>query len=223
MKNINLLIDFDSTFIQVETIEILADIALSRSANKLNILNQIKDLTHLAMNGEISFQNALKKRIQLINANSNHINKTIELIRGKITPSIENNREFFIKNSSNCYIVSGGFNEIISPLVKPYGFKVKNIFANSFILNSDGEIISIDDNNPLSQDKGKAKIAQNIKGTNIVIGDGYTDYEVKKLNHAKLFIQFIENINRKGLNNKADKIVNNFGQIINYLETTNEI
>ncbi len=41
-NKINLIIDFDSTFIKVETIEILADFSLSNKSNKIQILNRNK-------------------------------------------------------------------------------------------------------------------------------------------------------------------------------------
>ena len=45
MKNINLIIDFDSTFIKLETIEVLAEIALKNNNNRKNILGKIKSMT----------------------------------------------------------------------------------------------------------------------------------------------------------------------------------
>ena len=75
----------------------------------------------------------------------------------------------------------------------------------------------MDKSNPLSKNNGKNIIAKNIEGYNIIIGDGYTDYEVKKNGNASKFIQYIENINRSELNNKADLIARNFQNIINFL------
>ena len=73
-NKINLIIDFDSTFVKVETIEILADFSLSNKSNKIQILNQIKDITNKAMRGDIPFSEALDKRIQLINPTIDDIN-----------------------------------------------------------------------------------------------------------------------------------------------------
>ena len=85
----------------------------------------------------------------------------------------------------------------------------ENIFANEFIYDDNNNIVSINDDNPLSKDKGKVEIAKKISGQNIIIGDGYTDYEVKKFGYAEKFIQFSENINRPTLNPFADYIAYN--------------
>ena len=67
--NIQLLIDFDSTFIKEESLEIISEFSLKDSQNKDKTINKIKELTSLAMNGRISFSEALITRIQLLKAN----------------------------------------------------------------------------------------------------------------------------------------------------------
>jgi len=213
MKNLNLLIDFDSTFIKDESLELISQISIKNSKEKLEA---IKKITNRAMEGEISFDQALNQRIKLLNANKTHIKIVIEKIKKNISTSFLENKNYFKKNNEKCFIVSGGFKEIIYPIVKPFGFKKSNIYANEFIYDNEN-IISINKNNPLSKDLGKVKIANMIKGKNIIIGDGYTDFEIKKHNKAILFIQYIENINRKKLNDKADFVAKDFNQILTFI------
>ena len=217
-NKINLLIDFDSTFIKEESLELISIESLNNSDNKEVKINLISEITSKAMNGDIPFSEALIQRIKLLNANKDNLSKTIKIIQDRISTSFIKNMEYFIYNSNNCYIVSGGFKEIIYPIVKQYGFKSENIFANEFIYDKNENIISIDKKNPLSKNYGKVEVAKKIKGENIIIGDGYTDYEIKKFGEASTFIQFIENINRKNLNSKADFIACNFNEIINYID-----
>ena len=216
-KNINLLIDFDSTIIKEESLDLLSTISLKKVINKNEVIKQITKITTEAMEGKINFSDALTHRIKLLNAYKNHISILIQKIQNNITNSFIDNKQFFQENYKNCYIVSGGFLEVIYPVVKPYKIQKNNIFANQFLFNNDDKIISIDKNNLLSKDLGKVKVAKNIKGKNIIIGDGFTDYEVKKYNAAEKFIQFSENINRKNLNPYADFIANDFNEIINFI------
>jgi len=215
--NIKLLIDFDSTFIKSESLEIISEISLKNCINSHNIIKKIKKITEQAMNGEIPFSDALISRIKLLKANQNHVYQTTEKINNEISDSFHRNKKFFKKNYQNCYIISGGFLQIIKPIVKKFNIPEKNIFANELIFDKEGNIISIDKKNPLSKDLGKIEIAKKIKGEKIIIGDGYTDYEIKKYNVASKFIQHIENINRKNLNSKADLISNNLEESISYL------
>jgi D-3-phosphoglycerate dehydrogenase len=212
-KNINLIIDFDSTFIKDESLEIISNFSVVNKENN----SKISSITTDAMNGKINFSEALVERIKLLNANRHHIDLTIKHIKKNITPSIIENKNFFKENSKNCFIVSGGFYEIIYPITKSFGISKKNIFANEFIYNKNDNIYSINNKNPLSKDLGKLEIVKNIKGFNIAIGDGYTDYEIKKHNAAELFIQFIENINRKKINSKANYIAHSFNDVITFI------
>ena len=75
MKNLNLLIDFDSTFIKDESLELISQISIKNSKEKLEA---IKKITNRAMEGEISFDQALNQRIKLLNANKTHIKIVIE-------------------------------------------------------------------------------------------------------------------------------------------------
>jgi len=218
-KNIKLLIDFDSTFIKDESLELLSFISLKKIPNKNKIIKKISQITTDAMEGNVKFSEALIDRIKLLQAHDNDIKKIINRIQKNITESFLANIKYFNNNYQNCYIVSGGFIEIIYPIVKPFKIKKNHIFANQFIFDKNNNIISIDKQNPLSQDMGKVKIAECIKGKKIIIGDGFTDYEVKKYGAAEKFIQYSGNINRKNLNPLADFIANDFDEIINYINT----
>jgi len=215
-NNLFFIIDFDSTFIQVEALDELANIALQKNPRKKEILEEIKKITKAGMEGKIPFNQSLKNRIKLFEANKNDLSKLIKLLKRKITASIVRNKEFFKKYSSNIYIISGGFKEYILPLFKPFGIDKKNIFANQFIFDAQGKIIGFDKKNLLSQDKGKIKQikALNLSGKIYVIGDSYTDYQIKKAGLADKFFIFCENIKRDALINKADHILPNLDEFL---------
>ena len=123
--NIKLLIDFDSTFIQTESLEIISEISLKDSLDNQKTINKIKELTSLAMNGNISFEEALISRIKLLKANRKHIDLTIQKIKNQISDSFNNNIDFFKINHKNCYIVSGGFKQIIEPIAEEFNIDKK--------------------------------------------------------------------------------------------------
>ena len=69
---------------------------------------------------------------------------------------------FFQKYSNNIYIISGGFQEWILPIVLKYSILKKNVFANKFKFDKNGKIIGYDQKNPLSQGKGKVRIIKKL-------------------------------------------------------------
>ncbi len=213
----NYIIDFDSTFIKVESLDELLEI--SEPGNKLKI-DKVKNITNEGMEGKISFSESLSRRIKLLEATKDNIDKTVHKLRDKVSDSFVNNIDFLKENNDNIYIVSSGFHEIIDPIVLEYGILKKNIYANSFIFDKSHKIIGYDENNPLSTSKGKVKILKmlGLKGITHIIGDGFTDFEIKKEGYANYFYLFTENIKRKSLIKNADFLLKSFDQFIHIVK-----
>jgi phosphoserine phosphatase len=103
------IMDMDSTLIQQEVIDLLA-VHAGKS-------NEVKEITELAMNGEIEFKEALAKRVQLLAG----LPETIfEKVRSELTlsPGAESLIETLHKIGHKVGVVSGGFIEVIEPLLK---------------------------------------------------------------------------------------------------------
>src|SRR5690606_27591289 len=92
MKNYYI-IDFDSTFTQVEALDELARISLENHPDRDQIYKQIEDYTNLAMEGKISFRESLTGRVQLLNANKSHLNKLVTHLKKKVSRSFGRNKD----------------------------------------------------------------------------------------------------------------------------------
>ncbi|MFL3001703.1 MAG: HAD-IB family phosphatase [Cytophagales bacterium] len=208
----NIIIDYDSTFIKVESLDELARLSKTSSA-KVN--NKIKEITNLGMEGKISFSESLQKRIILINSDKEDIEKTVSFLKKNISESFIRNMSFIRKNHNKIFIVSSGFHELIDPIVKEYGIISQNIYANNFLYKNN-KIIGFDNENPLSMSKGKVNILKNLKlkGDTHVIGDGFTDFEIKKEGYAKYFYLFTENIKRDSIVKSADYSLKSLDEFI---------
>ncbi len=210
------IIDYDSTFIKVESLDELSKIS---NGDDETINNKISEITNLGMEGKISFSDSLRKRIELIECNKEDIVKTIEILEKKVSDSFKNNISFLKNNAENILIVSSGFHELIEPIVIKYGIKKENIFANKFLYDND-KVIGYDKKNPLSKSQGKVNILKELKlkGEVHVIGDGYTDYEIKKEGLANYFYLFIENIKRESVVKSADYLLKSLDQFIKIIK-----
>lgn len=210
------IIDFDSTITQVEALDELASIALKNNPRKSEIVGKIKEITNLGMEGKIPIRESLARRIGLLKANKSHIAQLIKILQKKITPSFLRNRHFFQANADNIFIISNGFMEIIVPVVKKFGLSEKNVFANRFVFDENGNILGFDGRNILSRENGKAEMLKslNLKGDVYVIGDGYTDYQLKEIGLVTKFFAFTENVERDIVKQKADYIVSTFDEFL---------
>lgn len=208
INNINFIIDFDSTFISLETLDELCKITLKKNPQRKNLIEEFEELTKKTMDGEVSFRESLTARVKLLNANRSHIDTLIKKLSKKISKSVIRNKAFFKKYGDKIYIVSGGFKEIIFPIVKNFNIPESNVFGNTLKFDKKGNITGFDKSNLLSQDNGKIKQLKKLrlKGEHYVIGDGYTDYELKEAGIAHKFFAFTENVEREIVASKADHV-----------------
>ncbi|MCC2645452.1 MAG: phosphoglycerate dehydrogenase [Burkholderiales bacterium] len=211
-----IILDFDSTFIQVEGLDELAAIALQDNPAKDEIVSKIKQITNDGMEGNISLSESLSSRLKLLSASKKHIDLLIKDLHKKVSLSISRNEDFFRKNADNIYIVSSGFKEYIIPVVTKYGIKENHVLANTFIYDAAGNITGADTANPLANDLGKVKVVRDLglNGEVYVLGDGITDYEIKKHNAATRFYAFTENIIRPAVIKVASKVVPSFDEFL---------
>lgn len=210
------IIDFDSTFTQVEALDELGEISLKDHENKEQILEEIKHLTNSAMDGKSSFTEGLTKRLNLLQANKKNLLPLIATLKTKVSDSIRRNKDFFTAFADQILIVSSGFKEFITPIVTEYGIKEENIYANTFRYDENDNIIGFDQENVLCRDKGKIKLLENLalQGDVYVLGDGYTDYEIKEAGLANKFYAFTENVSRDAVIAKAEHIAPSFDEFL---------
>jgi D-3-phosphoglycerate dehydrogenase len=208
--------DFDSTFMKVEALDVLCEVIYQDSAAGVQILSEIQRLTDLGMEGKLSLKESLTQRIQLLQANRDHIGAVIEELKKKVTASVIRNRTFFKQHSENIYIISNGFKEIIIPIVQEYGIKPEHVLANTFKFDHEGNIIGFDEKDELCENQGKVKKIKslNLQGEAIMIGDGYTDYETLEGGAVSKFFAFTENVSRKIVVEKASQIAPSLDEIL---------
>ena len=215
-KQQHFIIDFDSTFTKVEALDVLCEISLNGRPEKNDRLRQIKEITDLGMNGDISFQESLRRRIELLDARKEHLPELIEQLNKQVSDSFNRNKEFLKKYAKQILIVSNGFKDFIAPIVSSFNINEDQVYANSFLYDDEGAIIGFDKSNLLAANNGKPEqIKQlNLPGEIFVLGDGYTDYEIKKAGIAHRFYAFTENVRRAKVLEHADHETPNLDEFL---------
>jgi len=209
-------IDFDSTFTKVEALDILGEISLANHPQREDRLRLIQEVTDKGMAGEMSLRDSLEARINILDAHRSHLSELIDRLNQLVSKSITRNKVFLQDNTSNTYIVSNGFKEFIVPVVTRLGIKPEHVFANDFVFDEEGKIIDFNRDNVLSSNGGKVKQIEELRleGKIHMIGDGYTDYEVRKAGAADKFYAYTENIKRDSVSVHADHIAPSFDEIL---------
>lgn len=231
-------IDFDSTFVSLEGLDELARVSLKNSPEKIL---QIEQITRDGMVGKIGFRESLESRIKSLGASIQDVEAAVRVLKKHITPSVLRNKKFFKQNSKNIYIISGGFEEMILPVVLEFGISSDHVLANKFLLK-EGQVVGFDKSRKTSEAQGKAAAVRELKlnGEVIIVGDGFTDLEIKRVNSdgaagrrsgdrkglvgdastlrrpaAKYkFVAFVENVYRESVVSQADAVARDFDELL---------
>lgn len=201
-----LVFDFDSTLVRIETLEALGDIALTGHPEAAELRAQIAHLTDQAMNGDLPFGEALRRRLALLPLTRDHVQTLASRILEEGTPSVRRNLRFFKENVGRILILSGGFREIIAPIAERIGVAPEHVFCNDLVYDAEGRVIGVDDANPLSQADGKPAVIRSLglQAPVVMIGDGWNDVEVKLAGAADRFYAFTEIVRRERVVEAAD-------------------
>ncbi|MEI7540165.1 MAG: phosphoserine phosphatase SerB [Actinomycetes bacterium] len=165
-------LDVDSTLIQQEVIELLAA--------KAGVAEKVIAITEKAMRGEIDFADSLRERVALLKGlpESALVEVQSEIV---LTSGARTLVSTLQKLGHTVAIVSGGFSEVISPLLKDLGikyFKANSLGIESGVLT--GEVIGpIIDRAAKAQALREFAAAESISmEQTIAIGDGANDLDM---------------------------------------------
>jgi len=107
-------LDVDSTFIQQEAIELLAA--------KAGVFEQVAAITSSAMRGELDFEQSLRARVRLLKGLPESAIGEVQM-EISLTDGAQNLVETLHGKGHSVSLVSGGFIDIIEPMIKTMSIK----------------------------------------------------------------------------------------------------
>lgn len=200
--------DVDSTVTREEGIDELA--------NFCGTGEQICELTKQAMQGDMTFQQSLSMRLQIINPSLTKVKEFLDIHQAKLTNGIKELVSDLQARGKDVFLISGGFHCLILPVATQLKIPSENIYANRLKFYFTGEYAGFDENQPTSRSGGKAEVIQHLKETRgyktiIHIGDGSTDLEASP--PADAFVGFGGNVIRESVKSRAQWFVMNFDDL----------
>jgi len=165
-------LDVDSTFIQQEAIELLAA--------KAGVLEQVAAITASAMRGELDFEQSLRARVGLLKGLSESAIAEVQM-EISLTDGAQNLVETLHGEGHSVSLVSGGFIDIIEPMIKTMSIKyykankleiVEGVLTGGLI----GQVVDRAAKAEALREFAKAS-AVSIENT-VAIGDGANDLDM---------------------------------------------
>jgi phosphoserine phosphatase len=165
-------LDVDSTFIQQEAIELLAA--------KAGVLEQVAAITASAMRGELDFEQSLRARVALLKGLPESAIAEVQM-EISLTDGAQNLVETLHGEGHSVSLVSGGFIDIIEPMIKTMSIKyykankleiVEGVLTGGLI----GQVVDRAAKAEALREFAKAS-AVSIENT-VAIGDGANDLDM---------------------------------------------
>lgn len=192
------LFDVDSTLINEEVIDLIAA--------KAGVSEQVSQITTAAMSGNLDFSESLIKRVALLSGVSttvlNEVQNEITLTNGAVDLI-----KTLLSKGDVVAVVSGGFTEVIAPLLA--SLKIKDFKANSLQI-IDGRLTG-KVQGPIIDRRAKAEFLREIAAIHqiplahtVAVGDGANDIDM--IQNAGVGIAFCA---KPALVEVADRVIIN--------------
>jgi phosphoserine phosphatase len=174
------------------------------------------------MNGNVSFQDALTTRLNIIHPSKQDVKHFLSSHPFQLTEGIEKLISLLHHQGKIVYLLSGGFRQMIEPVAIKLMIPSYRVYANTLLFHNDeiGSFKGFDPSEPTSRDGGKGAVLQMLIANHgyrnvVMVGDGVTDLHAKPPAH--LFIGFGGVTVRPVVQEKADLFIKDFNDIIQIL------
>lgn len=184
--------DVDSTLLRVESLDTALEAALSALPDAADAKKRLHEITNAGMTGRMALRDSLEARLKLASLDRASVTRIAEDLRKRVTPGMAALLRQLRAQGDELHAVSGGFADLLEPVLGDLEFRRSEIHANTFVYEND-RVVGLDPDCPLSRNGGKAEILNRISGhaeTTIIVGDGMTDFEAFEQGAADNFIGF---------------------------------
>lgn len=213
--------DFDSTLIKIESLDELLIEGLKKN-KKTDLIPEIEKITNLGMEGAISLQESIQKRLALAELHQADIQIFQQRVAEEITPLMPALIAWLKKQNHRIYIASGGFLDCILPVAEKLEIDPQNCFGNIYLCDQAGKVIGVDLNNPLVKNTGKTEILKKLKskhqGKIVMVGDGISDLIPWQEKIADYFLGFGVNKKRVIIQAQAEHYFTTVPDLLDFLK-----
>ena len=210
-------IDFDSTLVTVEGLDVLATvIGSSRPPDERDDLeSRVRDLTQRAMAGDVSFQEALATRLGWLRPRKADIDRARTIVSAALEPTALDTVSALGAAGLEVHVLSGGVRDLVLPASLAAGIEAGRVHCNDLRFVDD-EAPGVDIANPLAHDDGKAAVVRSLAKPEeaVIVGDGATDLEVRDRGAARWFVAHVGIANRPAIAAHADHVIHRLAELV---------
>lgn len=189
------LFDFDSTLVDLESLDFAARCALRDVPDGETRAAEIDALTRAAMEGRMEYGESLSRRVAMAGLTRAVAESCAASITARLDPALQALIEELRDSGGRVHVVSGGLRPLIDGAAAKLGVEGDDLYCNDPVWNGE-TIIGVDRDNPLAAAHGKAAVARAVRKRHggdarvVMIGDGATDLEARAPGAADVMIGY---------------------------------
>jgi len=211
--------DCDSTLSTIEGVDVLS----GRISEDL--MNEVRELTHRAMEGEIPLAEVYEQRLSMIAPGKDDLDAAGRAYIQNLVPDTRETLAALMFLDKTVGIISGGLRQPVLMLAAHLGVPEDCVFAVPTLLDQDGAYQGFDRRSPLWQNGGKPTVLGSRPQDQhplLFVGDGATDLEAK--DQVDLFVGFGGVVRRQVVEENADVYIaeNSLGRVLDIGLTAGE-
>lgn len=191
--------DVDSTLLTVESLDVAISAALAGHPEAEARREALHRITQAGMSGELAMADSLAARLKLADLDARRVAAIAFDLRSTITAGMADMLRELRERGNQVYAISGGFRDLLDPVLSDLAFAPEHRFANRFEWGERG-VEGVDTSIALSRNGGKAEVLKRLMdqtghATAWLVGDGMTDCEASDAPGIR-FIGFAQNADR---------------------------
>lgn len=218
----SLILDFDNCCLTNEVIEFLVETGLGKFSpdERKKRLNQLFELNEQTEAGLISYGQKVNHQIKIVEISLEDITKVVKSVHQLLLPGIQKIFKILQEQEKQIILFSRGVDVLVQPIVDILKIPHSNLFSNRLIINTDQQILGIDETNPLFRLNGKVYLAESLKDTGrlpgiiAVVGNCKADLSIQKGGVADYFIYYSNFAEDEQVRNQAHFVINQFEQLL---------
>ncbi len=193
--------DFDSTLVSCESLEVILAPLLSPEDKR-----RLAEITEAGMKGSLPFHESLAARLAIARPRRRDVEAFATQVGDYITPGMDLLIPSLHEHRHQVWIVSGGFREAVLPLAERLDVPRERVLAICPDWSEDGDFLGLSQDDPMIRHKWQGAQAWRSQWPDpvVAVGDGMTDYELRGVGIADVFVAFTEHVRREEVVAVAD-------------------
>ncbi len=198
MKHWQIFLDFDSTLVRVETLDLLA--------HRKGIGPEVERITRATMDGNMKMEDGFLRKVALIAPHTNEISAIAQELPSLLLADAEEVVGTLHAQGHELWILTGNFHQLVDPLARQLGIPPTRILANDLQFHPDGSYQGVVPS-ALCQSDGKViAIKPYLNGApSIMVGDSAGDMACKEV--VDMFVGFGGVVCRPIVKKNADMFI----------------